>query len=222
VIEDVLRPEVSAVEAFEDVPGVALFPQEEAAIARAVDERRREFATTRACARAALARFGMPSAPIVPGERGAPQWPANVVGSITHCAGYRAAAVARAGDVATVGIDAEPNLPLPDGVLGMIALASERAVLAELGTATPGPCWDRLLFSAKESVYKAWFPLTRRWLDFGDVLMTIESAAGTFTAHLLVPGPTVGRRRLTEFTGRWLVRNGLVLTAIVVPAELCN
>ena len=25
---------------------------------------------------------------------------------------------------------------------------------------------DRLLFSAKESVYKACYPLTRRWLDF--------------------------------------------------------
>jgi 4'-phosphopantetheinyl transferase EntD len=143
-----------------------------------------------------------------------------VVGSITHCAGYRAAAVARAGDVITLGVDAEPNQPLPDGVLDLIALPDEQARLPGLTAAMPGPCWDRLLFSAKESVYKAWFPLTHRWLDFGQALITIEPAAATFTAHLLVPGPTVGRRRLNGFTGRWLVRNGLVLTAIVVPAEL--
>jgi 4'-phosphopantetheinyl transferase EntD len=219
MIEEILLPGVAAMEAFEDVPGVLLFPEEEVAIARAVDERRREFATARVCARGALARLGLPPAPIVPGQRGAPQWPANVVGSITHCAGYRAAAVARAGNVITLGVDAEPDQPLPDGVLDIVASADERTRLAELTTATPGPCWDRLLFSAKESVYKAWFPLTQRWLDFGQVRITIEPAAATFTAHLLVPGPTAGRRQLNEFTGRWLARNGLILTAITMPAE---
>jgi 4'-phosphopantetheinyl transferase EntD len=219
MIEEVLRPEVAAVEAFEDSPGVTLFPQEEAAVARAVDLRRREFATSRACAHAALTRLGLPATQIVPGERGAPQWPANVVGSITHCAGYRAAAVARATDVTALGVDAEPNEPLPEGVLDIVSLPGERAELSGLGAAMPGPCWDRLLFSAKESVYKAWFPLTQRWLDFGQAIVTIEPTAGTFTADLLVPGPTVGHRQVNKFAGRWLVRDGLVLTAIVMVAE---
>jgi 4'-phosphopantetheinyl transferase EntD len=87
VIENVLRPDVPAVEAFEDQASVMLFPQEEAAMARAAGERRREFAAARGCARAALARLGMQPAPIVPDRTGAPRWPSNAVGSITHCTG---------------------------------------------------------------------------------------------------------------------------------------
>ena len=82
-----------------------------------------------------------------------------------------------------------------------------------------GVRWDRLLFSAKESVYKAWFPLTRRWLDFEEAVVIPDPAEGTFTARLLVPGPVVDGRTLTGFPGRWMVDRGLVATAITVLAE---
>jgi 4'-phosphopantetheinyl transferase EntD len=218
VIKEILPPEVTAVEAFGDVPGGTLFPAEEAAIARAVDKRRREFSTGRACAHAALVQLGLPPAPILRGPQGAPEWPDGVVGSITHCAGYRAAAVARAQDVLAVGVDAEPDETLPDGVLDRIAVADERAWLRETGGSVPGPNWDRLLFSAKESVYKAWFPLTGRWLGFEEAVITIDPAAGAFAARLLVPGPVIGGQPLTGFSGRWVAGRGLVLTAIAVPA----
>ena len=70
----------------------------------------------------ASARLGVPPAPILPGERGAPQWPAGYAGSITHCAGYRAAAVARTREMLTIGVDAEPHDVLPDGVLDHVSL----------------------------------------------------------------------------------------------------
>jgi 4'-phosphopantetheinyl transferase EntD len=215
VIEEILLPAVAAAEAFEDPPEAVLFPEEQAVIGRAVDRRRREFATARACARAALARLGQPPVAIRPGERGAPSWPAGIVGSITHCAGYRAAAVGRAAEILTVGLDAEPDQPLPDGVLGVIALAAERDSLRDLAQSAPGPNWDRMLFCAKESVYKAWFPLTGRWLGFEQACITLDPA-GTFTARLLVPGPEVDGRALTAFDGRWLARDGLIVTAISV------
>ena len=218
MIEEILPPEVAAAEAFDDAGPRALFPAEEAAVARAVPKRRSEFATGRACARAALAKLGLPPVPIVPGPRGAPQWPPGVTGSITHCAGYRASAVAHLSDVASLGLDAEPNGALPDGVLDRIAVARERAWLPELAAAVPGVSWDRLLFCAKESVYKAWFPLTRRWLGFEQAAITVDPQAGTFTAELLAPGEALDGRRLAGFDGRWLVRDGLVLTAITVPA----
>ena len=113
MLEQILPPAVAVVETFGDLPGATLFPEEEAAIARAVPKRRREFATGRGCARAALNRLGEPPVPILRGPQGAPLWPAGVVGSITHCDGYRAAAVARTSDIATVGLDAEPDKPLP-------------------------------------------------------------------------------------------------------------
>jgi 4'-phosphopantetheinyl transferase EntD len=219
VLEEILPATVACTEAFDDPPDVSLFPQEAVIVARASDKRRREFTTGRECARIALGKLGIAPAPILIGERGAPQWPPDVVGSITHCDGYRAAAVAHATDVAAIGLDAEPHAPLPKGVLGVISLPAERARLAALTCShatgeRSAVCWDRLLFSAKESVYKAWFPLTGRWLGFEDADVTLEPA-GTFMARLSIgaqpPWPA-------SFAGRWLAGGGLVLTAIAVPA----
>jgi 4'-phosphopantetheinyl transferase EntD len=220
VIDKILPAGVACAEAFTDLPGITLFPEEEALIARAADKRRREFTTGRGCARTALAALGVPPAPILPGERGAPQWPAGYAGSITHCAGYRAAAVASTREVLTIGLDAEPNEILPDGVLDHVSLPGERARLRDLAVAAPGTCWDRLLFSAKESVYKAWFPVAGRWLGFEDADITIDPAAGTFEARLLVPAPVTGSSPigLTGFSGRWLASDGLILTAITMRA----
>ena len=78
-------------------------------------------------------------------------------------------------------------------------------------------CWDRLLFCAKESVYKAWFPLTQEWLGFDDAEITID-VGGTFTARLLVPGPLVNGAPLTSLHGRWLAVRGLLVAAIALPA----
>ncbi|SCL14050.1 4'-phosphopantetheinyl transferase EntD (siderophore biosynthesis) [Micromonospora nigra] len=217
VIERILPPAVTAVESYTDPDGLRLFPEEEALLANSVAKRRREFTTVRDCARRALQQLGLPPTPILPGERGAPGWPAGVVGSMTHCDGYRGAVVARATQVATVGVDAEPHAPLPDGVLDAIALPAERARTATLVAAHPTVCWDRLLFSAKESVYKAWFPLTRRWLDFAEADITVDPA-GSFAARLLVPGPVLGGVPVGTFQGRFLVDRGLVLTAIAVAA----
>lgn len=209
---------VTTAEAFEDPPDVALFPEERAIVGGAVEKRRREFATARHCARIALGRIGVPPEPILPGARGAPSWPAGVVGSMTHCLGYRAAAVGRSRDLVTIGIDAEPHEVLPSGVLETVALDEERMRLSRLAADAPGVHWDRLLFSAKESVYKAWFPLTGSWLDFAEADVVIDPGAGTFTARLLVPGPVVHGRRISHFTGRYVVRDGLALTAIALPA----
>jgi 4'-phosphopantetheinyl transferase EntD len=218
VIEEILPSAVASAEVFADPPGASLFPQEAPIVAGAADKRRREFTTGRHCARIALAKLGVAPAPILTGERGAPRWPPGIVGSITHCDGYRAAAVARASAVMSIGLDAEPNAPLPGGVLDLVSLATERPRLAALAAVAPGTCWDRLLFSAKESVYKAWFPITRRWLGFEEADVTI-GADGTFTASVraaAAPGEPDGQPP-ASFAGRWVAGGGLVLTAVSVP-----
>lgn len=220
MIEQILPSQVTAVESFGDDPAALLLPQEDAFIARATESRRREFATTRACVRAALARLGRSAVAVLPGPHGAPQWPDGVTGSITHCAGYRAAAVALTRNVVSLGVDAEPNEALPNhGMLKVIALDEECVRLAELTARMPGICWDRLLFSAKDSVYKAWFPLTQRWLSFESADILIDPHAGTFTARLLVQGPLVNGSPLTLLNGRWLADHGLLVTTVVVPAS---
>jgi len=194
-----------------------LFPEEEPVLASAVEGRRREFATGRACARNALAELGLPAAAIPADPSGAPRWPATVVGSITHCRGYRAAAVGRAAEFDAVGIDAEPNLRLPPEVLGAIALPVERERVRWLLRDAPGPCWDRLLFSAKEAVFKAWFPLTGTRLDFEDAEVAFDVAGGRFSARLRARrhGPAGTPPTLA---GRWAVTAGILATAIALPA----
>jgi 4'-phosphopantetheinyl transferase EntD len=217
VIEALLPPAVVAVEAFSDIPGEAPHPGEQDLLTAAVERRRSEFVTARRCAREALGRLGHPPVPIRSGARREPIWPAGVVGSITHCAGYRAAAVARDTDLAGLGIDAEPHDVLPDGVGERVTVAGEPELLRRLEDADRAVHWGRLLFSAKESVYKAWYPLTGRWLGFEEAELTIDPAA-TFTARLLVDGTrTDGGPPLAELHGRWLVANGLIVTAVTVP-----
>ncbi|SMY10549.1 4'-phosphopantetheinyl transferase family protein [Brevibacterium jeotgali] len=194
-----------------DAPAEKLFADESAHIARAVAARRADFAAVRHCARAALAQLGIERGPMVPGERGAPPWPDGIVGSLTHAAGLRAAAVAHCTDIAALGIDAEAAAPLPDGVLGTIALPREQTALRRFD-----PLFGRVLFSAKEALYKTWFPLTRRWLDFEDAEVVIGSDGG-FTARLLVKGPVVDGLRVQTFSGRWAVAEGIVATAIALP-----
>lgn len=245
MINAILPASACCAEAFADEAGQTPFPEEMAMVANAVDKRRREFVTGRRCARDALRSLGIEPAPILAGERGMPQWPPGVVGSITHCAGYRGAAVARSRDLLAIGIDAEPDGPLPDGVLDVVSLPDERARLRALAEARPAVHWDRLLFSAKESVYKAWFPLARRWLGFEEAEITLAAVdgpddgsvdgrgvgrgegtvdgspegtvGGTVEARFLVPGPVIGGQPLAGLSGRWLARDGLVLTAITVP-----
>lgn len=215
MIESILPAAVVAAEVYDDPPDAVLLPEEEPVVAKAVDKRRREFTTVRHCARQALAQLGRPPVAILPGDKGAPVWPDGIVGSMTHCAGYRAAVLALDTDLRSIGIDAEPHVPLPDGVLEAVSLPEERSHLDALGSDVH---WDKLLFAAKESVYKAWFPLARKWLGFSDARIEFDPA-GTFQATLLVPGPLVEGVEITGFDGRWTVANGLAVTAIAVPVK---
>jgi 4'-phosphopantetheinyl transferase EntD len=203
---------VVTAEAFGDGPAGCPVPGEELP-AGAAAGRRAEFSTGRALARAALGRLGVPPSAVPRGPGGAPVWPAGVVGSLTHCTGYRAAAVARAGAVPVLGVDAEPARPLPAGVLSVVARPEERLRLRRLAAVHPGTCWDRLLFCAKEAVFKAWFPMTRAWLEFADVRVRLEPH-GRLSARLLVAVPAPAGAGVGGFTGRWLSRDGLLLAAV--------
>ncbi|MFF4354861.1 4'-phosphopantetheinyl transferase [Streptomyces sp. NPDC001530] len=219
MIDEILPAGVVTSEAFDDSAPVALFPEEARVVANAVETRQREFATARLCVRRALAGLGLPPTPVPPGRHGAPRWPDAVIGSITHCAGYRAAAVARTSDVAMLGIDAEPDRPLPEGVLESIALPGELGRLRKLRDMEPGVCWDRMLFSMKEAVYKAWYPATGRRLEFEDADIEVDVEEASFTAHIRFPFRPPGGNAVEYLTGRLLARRNLVVAAIAVPRE---
>ena len=204
-------------EMYGDPADLAPLPEEEPLIARSVPKRRNEFVTVRHCARVAMEQLGVPPSPILKGEKGEPQWPRGVVGSLTHCEGYRAAVVGRSEVARSVGIDAEPHGVLPDRVLEAISLPDERREIAAL---PGGLYWDRILFCAKEATYKAWFPLTQRWLGFEDAHISFEvdsdGSAGSFVSRILIDPAARSGPPLTELSGRWTVAGGLALTAIVL------
>ncbi|EST37957.1 hypothetical protein N566_10110 [Streptomycetaceae bacterium MP113-05] len=219
MIEQILPAHVAVFDTFRDSPDAFLFPEERALIRDSVESRRREFTTGRHCARQALARLGAPTAlPLPRGRRGVVTWPQGVTGAITHCRGYRAAAVADLADAASVGIDAEPDVPLPEGVLEAVALPEEQVMVKELLGDVPTVRWDKLLFSAKESVYKTWYPMMRRELGFEDAVITFDADGDEFTARLLPHGFRGIPGAPQEFTGRWVATRGLLATAIAFPA----
>ncbi|BBZ07284.1 4'-phosphopantetheinyl transferase [Mycolicibacterium doricum] len=217
LLPEVLGDRVISAERYDDPPGIAPLPEEEPLIAHSVAKRRNEFLTVRLCAREALGGLGVAPVPILKGDKGEPCWPDGVVGSLTHCEGFRGAAVARRGDVRSIGIDAEPHDVLPKGVLEAISLPDERSELAVLPA---GLHWDRILFCAKEATYKAWFPLTHRWLGFEDAHITFDvdgsGQTGRFLSKVLVDPAAESGPPLTALEGRWSVRGSLALTAIVL------
>jgi 4'-phosphopantetheinyl transferase EntD len=208
---------LAAAELYDDPPELTPLPEEEPLIAKSVAKRRNEFITVRYCARQALGELGLAPVPILKGDKGQPCWPDGVVGSLTHCEGYRGAAVGRQGEVRSVGIDAEPHGVLPKGVLDAISLPEERA---ELRALPAGLHWDRILFCAKEATYKAWYPVTRRWLGFEDAHIVFDvddtGTAGGFVSRILIDPAALSGPPLQTLSGRWSVRDGLALTAIVL------
>jgi 4'-phosphopantetheinyl transferase EntD len=191
-----------------------LFPCEEALVADAVEGRRREFAEGRACARDALRRLGAPAGAIPADSRGAPRWPAGVVGSITHKLSYRAAAVARTEHLAGLGIDAEPDERLPTGVLATIASPRELDEIEALLTERPGLAWDRLLFSAKETAVKAAHPLE---LDVAGPRAVEVHLDGTGAAYTAVVAASPHSEAGLVVEGAWVSTSGMLVSVASVP-----
>jgi 4'-phosphopantetheinyl transferase EntD len=214
MLQDLVPPYVATACRTGDSYPVSRLPAEDALVAGAVASRRQEFTTARYCARQALKTLGVNPMPILRGPHGEPARPTGVVGSITHCPGFRAAAVALASKARAIGIDAERHAPLPQDVRGLVLRPEEERRAA---SAPGGICWDLLVFAAKECVYKAWSPLTGAWLDHADATVSWDAGEWSFRAELLGQPRLVRSLRLEVLHGRFAVRNGLLLAAITVP-----
>ncbi|MET7754440.1 4'-phosphopantetheinyl transferase superfamily protein [Streptomyces sp. NPDC005389] len=188
-----LPPWAAGAEALGPGPLPWLYAEEDEQLAEGVvDARWTEFATARMCARRALLGLGAVPGPLLRGSRGEPLWPAGVVGSITHRAGYRAAVVGPADATVALGIDAEPAVALRPGVLRRIVLPAEHARLAALPS-VPGLPWETLLFCAKEAAYKAWYPLARVPLGFHSAEVRFHPERSAVTVRPVAVPPVPGR-----------------------------
>lgn len=146
----------------------ALTPEEAIAFAASVVSVRRASGAARTVARQLLARIGITRCALPKADGGAPVWPPGIVGSMSHHASVAVAAVALGRDFSALGIDIEPAEPLPADLLDLVATPQERERIAE------DPFRGRLLFAAKEAVYKAVYPLDRTFLDHHDVEVNLS------------------------------------------------
>lgn len=211
----ILPSSVVAVEAIGPVEPDVLFADELTHIVGAGDRRRAEFSRARSCAHRALASLGEQPVAIRRGPQREPMWPAGTVGSITHCAEYCCAAVARNDRWAAIGIDAEVLKELEAGVQENIMTAAERRHLQAFDASI---AWSCVVFSAKEAVFKAWYPRTRRWLNFHDVQLRFDTVHARFEAELLISYPILNDRPLPFVSGRYCIDGRRVITAVCIEA----
>ncbi|MEO8026290.1 MAG: 4'-phosphopantetheinyl transferase superfamily protein [Bryobacteraceae bacterium] len=200
---DLFPAGVRVAEIHGDDADVGVNERELASLGRAGEKRKREFLCGRECARRALTELGL-SAPVLRGESREPIWPSGVCGSITHCEGYGAAAVAWQRDVLSIGFDAETIRTLAPGVVKRIGCEEELAFLKEAPAGVP---WELLLFSAKESVFKAWFPLERTWLGFQEATIYFDPL-GTFRVEIRAKAA-----HTLELQGRYQFEGNRVMTS---------
>lgn len=97
-------------------------------------------------------------------------------------------AVAKSGNVAGIGLDIEPVEPSVYDIIDFVCTPSEMEWL-QYKSANSRGYWVKVIFSAKESIFKHCFPLLRRFLDFQDVIVKINTASGHFRAIFLTNKP---------------------------------
>ena len=206
LITALVPPGVTCCEQIGTLGGSLLRNEMDLLSSNTVSKRREEFAAGRTCARTALAKLGIAPISILQGSQGEPLWPEHTIGSITHCTGYCAAAVMSQHPYRGLGIDAESNEALPVDVLRLIGKPEELQWISNM--TDEDICWDRLLFSIKESVYKVWYPQEHCWLDFHQACVEIDRETETFRVNLDCPGLFCPQ----TIEGRFVVTRSLILS----------
>ena len=211
MLEALFPEDVLTVVANEDAWQGRLLPEEERDLGSVGEARRRDFRAGRTCARRALARLGLPPAPLLRRPDRSPAWPAGAVGSISHCPGFCAAAVASAARYGALGLDVEVAGRARPTIVRRVCTDAERERLAELGPHGLG-----ILFSAKEAFYKAWHPLTGAVLGFRDATVDVDLEAGRLVVRLVrEDAPAVLGRREAE--GRFILLEGYIAAGVTLP-----
>ena len=168
----------------------ALFPGELAGREKATLKVRRQSGAVRMVARALLEQLGRPDAALPRLPSGAPEWPEGITGSLAHDRRVAVAAVMPFTGSSFVGIDVEPAEPLPAKVIETISTPGERhkydSELLE----------SRILFCAKEAVYKAFNSKTGKSLGFCDIEVDLDSGEAVLMSGLRIPVSVITSPRI--------------------------
>ena len=158
-----------------------LFEEERRALPSRHEGRRQSYASARTCAHIAQCELGLPKAPVGRSDRGAPLWPDGVRGSLTHSEALAASCLTLSSR--SVGIDIEHTGRMSPGVARRVLTDEE---LSRLDLDAPAGLDEAtLLFSAKEAVYKAIFPIAGLYIGYQEVTLNVDASAQRFSARYL-------------------------------------
>jgi len=182
-----------------------------------VEPRRTEFLLGRACAHQALAAFHLSHLPILRNENRAPIWPASIVGSISHTENRAVAAVGQRAFVKGIGLDIE-NLqrPVNIGIQRHVCVSQEKEWLSQF---PPDQLefFVKIIFSAKESIFKCLHPLTGIYLDFRDARIgLVDNPLGFKFTLLKACGSDFPEG--FQHTGAYQIVQNMVLTSTWISA----
>ena len=152
---------------------------------RACGRKRVEFALGRAAAHFALKQIGFENPPpVLRGQKGEPIWPDGIAGSITHCHPWSVAVAVKSSNRFAIGVDLETMEGIQRTDISDLICGE-----AELDWVRGGDFQERLtmIFSAKEAIYKAFYPLCRRYIDFKEVELTWFPEQYRFQGEFLAP-----------------------------------
>lgn len=200
--------------AVSDAAIATLSANEAAVLTKAVDTRRREFATARALAREGLERFfGVRGFDLLNAKDRSPIWPTGIEGSISHSKSRAWVALVDS-EFGTIGIDGEERDELKRNLWHLTLLDEEVAYLETLDASIRGRR-ALALFSAKEALYKAQYPRSRSYMEFTALRVELVEAGFLHCTFQRAVGPFA---KGFVAHGRWSDENDLV-TAVWIPAQ---
>ncbi|MDD5067347.1 MAG: 4'-phosphopantetheinyl transferase superfamily protein [bacterium] len=151
-------------------------------IEESLSKHKEDFATGRWCARKLLKKIGVRSSSILKGGEGEPIWPEGVVGSISHTRGAWCASLASREHYLSLGIDIEPLArDVSRSAVRYFTTIEEREWLKKKKERA---LYEKLVFCAKESIFKLLYPLLRSRFYFQSVTVFPPSRGTHFTALL--------------------------------------
>ena len=220
-LSSILPPRFFIVTARPEIQRAGLYPDELAYIERAVPKRQAEFGTARVCARKALDRLGAPMCSLLPHKDRSPRWPQGFVGSISHTEDCCAVAITRSDAIAGFGIDIESSTPLQERLEDLVCTENERLWLAQHNENDRARL-GKLVFSAKEAVYKCQYGMTRTFVDFKDVDLAIDIDRGNFSVLHLNVIERPWQEKILRLEGRFLLLPQLIVTTAILFEENCH
>lgn len=179
--------------------------------------RKNEFIAGRYCAIQAAKNIGLTIESLPIAKTREPIWPAGMMGSISHSKQMAISCISNNSDYLSLGIDAEEMMkPEVAAEVALTIATQEEINFLETLNSSLGLT---ILFSAKEALYKALYPLVRTFIDFKEVkLVSLDFTLGTFELELVSSNPI-----LTKYLGRYMgsfrMMNQTVVTFVSIPKD---